>query len=68
MGIEMLNEISEQLQRGKAKVVREMVQTAVDEGIDVGSVTEDADSAYVEVGGEVIEVDATRTLLHTDAE
>ncbi len=33
MGIEMLNEISEQLQRGKAKVVRELVQKAVDEGL-----------------------------------
>ena len=33
MGIEMLNEISEQLQRGNAKVVRELVQKAVDEGL-----------------------------------
>ncbi len=29
----MLNEISEFLQKGKAKIVKEMVQTAIDEGI-----------------------------------
>ena len=34
MSTELLNEISENLQRGKAKVVKELVQKAVDEGID----------------------------------
>ena len=34
MSTELLNEISENLQRGKAKVVKELVQKAVDEGLD----------------------------------
>ena len=32
----MLSEISEFLQKGKAKIVKEMVQTAIDEGIEPG--------------------------------
>ena len=34
MNTELLNEISENLQRGKAKVVKELVQKAIDEGIE----------------------------------
>jgi Predicted cobalamin binding protein len=37
----ILNEISENLQQGKAKVVKELVQKAIDEGIDVKSILED---------------------------
>ena len=33
MSAEILNEISENLQRGKAKVVKELVTKAVEEGI-----------------------------------
>ena len=33
MSTELLNEISDNLQRGKAKIVKELVQKAVDEGI-----------------------------------
>lgn len=33
MSVEILNEISENLQRGKAKMVKELVQKAIDEGI-----------------------------------
>ncbi len=33
MSTELLNEISENLQRGKAKIVKELVQKAIDEGI-----------------------------------
>ena len=37
----ILNEISENLQQGKAKVVRELVQKAIDEGIDVKTILEE---------------------------
>lgn len=37
----ILNEISENLQKGKAKIVAELVQQAVDEGISAKSVLED---------------------------
>jgi corrinoid protein of di/trimethylamine methyltransferase len=38
---EILNEISENLQRGKAKVVVELVQKALDEGLSPGTILED---------------------------
>ena len=37
----ILNEISENLQQGKAKVVKELVQKAIDEGIDVKTILEE---------------------------
>lgn len=37
----ILNEISTNLQQGKAKVVKELVQKAIDEGIDVKSILEE---------------------------
>ncbi len=37
----LLNEISEQLQKGKAKIVKELVEQAVAEGIPVKSILED---------------------------
>ena len=39
MGI--LNEISENLQQGKAKVVKELVQKAIDDGLDVKTILEE---------------------------
>ena len=42
----ILVEISENLQRGKAKVVKELVQTALDEGINVKDILE-ADSVVM---------------------
>ncbi|MDR1204233.1 MAG: corrinoid protein [Peptococcaceae bacterium] len=38
---EVLNEISENLQRGKAKVVVELVQKALDEGLSPGTILEE---------------------------
>ena len=38
MSTELLNEISENLQRGKAKIVKELVQKAIDEGIAPGTI------------------------------
>lgn len=37
----ILNEISQNLQQGKAKAVKELVQKAIDEGIDVKSILEE---------------------------
>ena len=37
----ILNEISENLQQGKAKVVKELVQKAIDEGMDVKTILEE---------------------------
>lgn len=37
----LLNEISEQLQKGKAKVVKELVQKAIDEGVPVQDILND---------------------------
>jgi len=37
----ILQEISENLQQGKAKVVKELVQKAIDEGMDVKTILED---------------------------
>lgn len=37
----ILNEISENLQQGKAKVVKELVQKAIDDGIDVKTILEE---------------------------
>ena len=37
----ILNEISENLQRGKAKIVKQLVQQAVDEGIPVNQILEE---------------------------
>lgn len=41
MGKEILTEISEQLQKGKAKVVSELVQKAIDEGIPAKEILDD---------------------------
>ncbi len=38
--LSIVNEISENLQKGKAKVVRELVQSAADSGIDAASILE----------------------------
>ena len=51
----ILNEISENLQKGKAKVVKELVQQAIDEGIPAKQILEEGllkkygvfDPAYV---------------------
>jgi corrinoid protein of di/trimethylamine methyltransferase len=37
----ILNEISENLQQGKAKVVKELVQKAIDDGLDAKTILED---------------------------
>ena len=37
----ILNEISENLQQGKAKVVKELVQKAIDDGMDVKTILEE---------------------------
>jgi corrinoid protein of di/trimethylamine methyltransferase len=39
--VSILNEISENLQQGKAKVVKELVQKAIDDGIDVKKILEE---------------------------
>ncbi len=48
---EILTEISEQLQKGKAKIVKELVQKAVDEGIPVQTILQDALLAGMDVVG-----------------
>ena len=39
--MDLLNEISENLQKGRAKDVKELVQKAIDEGIDVNKILEE---------------------------
>ena len=39
--MELLNQISENLQKGKAKIVKELVQQAIDEGIDAKQILEE---------------------------
>ncbi len=48
----ILNDISENLQRGKAKVVKELVQQAIDEGISAKEILEDGLLAGMSVVGE----------------
>ena len=48
----ILNEISEQLQNGKAKVVKELVEKAVNDGIPVKSILEDGLLAGMSIIGE----------------
>lgn len=50
MGV--LNEISEQLQKGKAKIVKELVQQAIDEGIPVQQILDEGLLAGMNVVGE----------------
>ena len=52
MSTELLNEISENLQRGKAKVVKELVQKAVDEGIEPNAILKDGLLSGMNVIGE----------------
>lgn len=48
----ILNEISENLQRGKAKVVKEYVQQAIDEGLDAETILTDGLLAGMNIIGE----------------
>lgn len=48
----ILNEISENLQKGKAKIVKELVQQAVDEGISAKEILEGGLLAGMDVVGE----------------
>ena len=52
MNTELLNEISENLQRGKAKIVKELVQKAVDEGIEPAVILNEGLLAGMNVIGE----------------
>ena len=52
MNTELLNEISENLQRGKAKVVKELVQKAVDEGIEPDAILKEGLLSGMNVIGE----------------
>ena len=48
----ILNEISENLQRGKAKIVKELVQQAIDENIPARDILEQGLLAGMDVVGE----------------
>lgn len=48
----ILNEISENLQKGKSKIVKELVQQAIDEGIDAESILTEGLLAGMSVIGE----------------
>ena len=48
----ILNEISENLQKGKAKIVKELVQSAIDQGVDVQSILNDGLLAGMSIIGE----------------
>lgn len=48
----ILNDISENLQRGKAKIVKELVQQAIDEGIPAQEILEQGLLAGMDVVGE----------------
>ena len=52
MSTELLNEISENLQRGKAKIVKELVQKAIDEGIAPGTILNEGLLSGMNVIGE----------------
>ena len=56
MSTELLNEISENLQRGKAKVVKELVQKAVDEGLDPDVILREGLLSGMDVIGEKVYV------------
>ena len=49
---EILNEISEYLQRGKAKDVQSLVQKALDEGLDAMTILEEGMLAGMNIIGE----------------
>ena len=48
----ILAEISENLQRGKAKVVKQLVQQAIDEGIPAGQILEEGLLSGMNIVGE----------------
>ena len=48
----ILSEISENLQRGKAKIVKELVQQAIDEGVPARDILEQGLLAGMDVVGE----------------
>ena len=48
----ILNEISENLQRGKAKIVKELVQQAIDEGISPKEILEQGLLSGMDVVGQ----------------
>lgn len=50
--MDILNEISENMQKGKAKVVKELVQQAIDEGIDAKVILEEGLLAGMNIVGE----------------
>ena len=50
--MELLNQISENLQKGKAKIVKELVQQAIDEGISVKQILEEGLLSGMSVIGE----------------
>ena len=52
MSIAILNDISENLQKGKAKVVAELVQTALDQGISPDTILNEGLLAGMEIIGE----------------
>ena len=51
----LINEISEQMQKGKSKIVKELVQQAIDEGMDVKVILEDGLLAGMNIIGEKFE-------------
>ena len=52
MNTELLNEISLNLQQGKAKLIKELVQQAIDEGIPAETILNDGLMAGMNVIGE----------------
>ena len=48
----ILNDICENLQKGKAKIVKELVQKALDEGLDVKSILEEGLLSGMSIVGE----------------
>lgn len=50
--MDILNEISENMQKGKAKVVKELVQQAIDEGMDAKVILEKGLLAGMDIVGE----------------
>jgi 5-methyltetrahydrofolate--homocysteine methyltransferase len=51
-----LNEISAALQKGRAKVVKEMVQQAIDEGLDAKTILDDGLLSGMNIVGQKIKV------------
>ena len=48
----IINEISENLQKGKAKIVKELVQQAIDEGISASEILDNGLLAGMSIIGE----------------